>query len=569
MADDPKQEDAKPEATSAGSQPATAANPASGYLDKVNRDFKEKAVVERANQMNMNYVDLSEMPINPDYLALVSRDKAEQAYIIPFFKIGKKVRVAIAHPTNKDTLGVIKELKDQGFQININLASEEGVLEAMKHYDSPQFKPEEKETENIVDEEQLDAYAQEIENLQALKDKLVDVTAEDALNVVNVGAMKTKASDIHYQPETDHVKVRFRIDGVLQDIFDLDLKTYRYLANQLKFKAKMKLNVNNEPQDGRFYFNFNQRKIDVRASALPTEYGETFVLRLLDSGKKSMTFEDMGFMGRNLELLNAGTKIANGMILVTGPTGSGKTTTLYAMLKVFNTTENKVITLEDPIEYHIENVAQSQINEKRGYTFGNGLRSILRQDPNVVMLGEIRDIETAETAAQAALTGHVLLSTLHTNSAVETVPRLLNIGLKPYMIAPAIHTVVAQRLVRVLCPDCRAKKPTTAAEKEDLERILEGIRAVQPSVDAQVPAELYHAVGCDKCSHTGYSGQTALAEIFELNDEIRQVILDEKSTKEIFETVRKTGMLTLKEDGVLKVIAEMTTLEEIQRVAEE
>ena len=541
---------------------------AEGYLDKVNLEFKEKAIAEKATKMNMNYVDLSDMPINPDHLKLIPKDEAAKAFIIPFYKIGKKVRVALAHPTNKDSLAVITRLKAEKYQININLASEESILEALKLYESQQAKPEQAETENIVDESQIEAYAQEIENLQVLKDKLADVTAEDALNVVNVGAMKTKASDIHYQPEESAVKVRFRIDGVLQDIFELDLNTYRYLVNQLKFKCKMKLNVVSEPQDGRMHFMFNKRKIDVRVSALPTEYGEAFVLRLLDSGKKAMTLEDMGYSGRNLQLLNEACKITNGMILVTGPTGSGKTTTLYTMLRSFNTPETKIITLEDPVEYHLENVTQSQINDKRGYTFGSGLRAILRQDPDIVMLGEIRDQETAETAAQAALTGHVLLSTLHTNSAIDTIPRLLNIGLKPYMIAPAIHTILAQRLVRVLCPDCSVKKPISESEREEIGKVLEAAKVVQPELALEVPAEVGHAVGCDKCSHTGYSGRTAIGEIFQFNDEIKDLILQEKSPVEIAAAARKTGMLSLKEDGVLKVVSGVTTLEEVQRVAE-
>ena len=329
----------------------------------------------------------------------------------------------------------------------------------------------------------------------------------------------------------------------------------------------MKLNVATEPQDGRYYFNFNKRKVDVRVSALPTEYGETFVLRLLDSGKKALDFETMGYVGRNLELVKGATAIANGMVLVTGPTGSGKTTMLYAMLRQFNKPEAKIVTLEDPIEYHLENVAQSQINEKRGYSFGSGLRAILRQDPDVVMLGEIRDLETAETAAQAALTGHVLLSTLHTNSAVDTIPRLLNIGLQPYMVAPAIHTIVAQRLVRVVCKECGQDEAVKDSEKEEIEKVLAGVRTVAPDMVLEIPATIKNATGCPKCSHTGYSGRTAIAEVFVFDDTIRDLILGKKSSREILEAARAQGMLTLKEDGMLKVIAGQTTLNEVFRVA--
>ncbi len=544
------------------------ANQQPTHVDEVNRAFKEKATAERAKMLKMDYVNIGIMPINPDYLSLVARDDAKQAFLLPFFRIGKKVRIAIAHPTNPKALEIIKKFKEDGFQININLATEEGVLEALKNYETAEYHEEVAPVENIVDESQIAAYEKEIEDLQGLKSKLSEVTAEEALNLITVGATKTGASDIHFQPEETHTAVRFRIDGVLQEIFKMDKKTYEYLANQLKYKCKMKLNISTEPQDGRFYFNFNKRKIDVRVSALPTEYGETFVLRLLDSGKKTFNFEKMGYTGRNLKIVKAATGIANGMILVTGPTGSGKTTMLYSMLKEFNHPENKIVTLEDPIEYHIENVAQSQINEKRGYTFGSGLRAILRQDPDVVMLGEIRDLETAETAAQAALTGHVLLSTLHTNSAVDTIPRLLNIGLKPYMIAPALHTIVAQRLVRVVCPYCSQDETVPDSEREEIEKILAGLRVVAPDLaSVSVPATVKKAIGCPKCSHTGYSGRTAIAEIVIFDDKIRELVLAKKGEKEIFDAARAQGMLTLLEDGVLKVVAGVTTLEEVYRVA--
>ncbi|EKD63755.1 MAG: hypothetical protein ACD_51C00206G0007 [uncultured bacterium] len=546
----------------------SGADAQANHLEQINRLFKEKAVAASAKAMNMNYLNIGTMPINPDYLALIPKEQAQKALVIPFFRIGKKVRVAIAHPTNPETLTIIKGLKEAGYQININLASEEGIKEALQSYEVSTYKEEVGEVENIVDESQIEAYEKEIEGLQQLKQKLTDVTAEEALNLINVGAVKTHASDIHYQPEEKIVNIRFRIDGVLQNIFQMDRKTFEYLTNQLKYKCKMKLNVMSEPQDGRFYFNYNKRKIDVRVSAIPTEYGESFVLRLLDSGKKALDFTDMGYHGKNLDLVNAATGIANGMILVTGPTGSGKTTTLYAMLRRFNKPETKIITLEDPIEYHLENVTQSQVNDKRGYTFGGGLRAILRQDPDIIMIGEIRDMETAETAAQAALTGHVLLSTLHTNSAVETIPRLINIGLQPYMIAPAIHTIIAQRLIRVLCKNCSIKKQITESEKDEIAKVAASIKSVAPDTQVDIPSELYQSVGCPKCSHTGYSGQTCIAEVFAFDDEIKDLILGNKSTHEIFEAARRKGMLTLKEDGVLKVIQGVTTLNEVYRIVE-
>lgn len=552
-------------------KPVTQVNPAAGQesnMQEINRDFEERSVQERAKKMGMNYINLSELRINPDHLKVISADDAFQAQILPFYKLGKKLRLAIAHPTHPGTQAVIKKLKDAGYAINVNLASEPGIQQALQLYKNQQVATPTAPAENIIDESTIQSYQAEIEGLQSLRDKIQSVTAEEALNFISVGALKTGASDIHYQPEEKQVIVRFRIDGVLQQVLELTPSTYNYIANQLKYKSGMKLNVNNVPQDGRYYFTVNQRKIDVRVSSIPTEYGESFVCRLLDSRKRALSFEELGFEGRNLELLQKALTLPNGMILVTGPTGSGKTTTLYSLLSAFNQPESKIITLEDPIEYHLQNITQSQINAKRGYTFGSGLRAILRQDPDVVMIGEIRDHDTAETAAQAALTGHVLLSTLHANSAIETVPRLLNIGLKPFMIAPALSIVVAQRLIRKVCPYCVEQKPITEAEKTALQKSMEQIKTLVPEAELKLPATVPQAAGCEKCSHTGYLGQLAIAEIFEIDDELKNKILDAAPTSELFEHLRSTGMLTMGEDGILKVLRGLSTLSEVERVTD-
>jgi type IV pilus assembly protein PilB len=536
-------------------------------LTSINRQFEEKAAMESAQKMGMSYIDIGNVHINPDHLKVTTGLEAAEALIIPFFKVGKKLRLAIAHPTNPKTQELIKKLKNEGYAINVNLASESGIRMALTAYKDLEG-PAPLTTENIIDESKIQSYQAEIENLSALREKLQSATSEEALNILSVGALKTGASDIHYQPEEKRVIVRFRIDGVLQQVLEIDPSTYAYLANQLKYKAGMRLNVTNVPQDGRYLFIVNDRKIDVRVSSIPTEYGESFVCRLLDSKKKNLKFSDLGFDGRNLTILTQALQIDNGMILVTGPTGSGKTTTLYSMLNEFNQPENKIITLEDPIEYHLSGITQSQINEKRGYSFGSGLRAILRQDPDVVMLGEIRDLDTAETAAQAALTGHILLSTLHTNSAIETVPRLLNIGLKPFMIAPALGVVIAQRLVRKVCSFCAEQKPVEEADRKALESAIAQIRSVNPGLTLSVPATLPRGVGCEKCSHTGFLGQSSIAEMFTNSDELKEAILADKSTPELFKIVRKQGMLTMGEDGILKVLRGETTLSEVGRVTE-
>lgn len=545
---------------------ATEAKGESPVTD-INRDFEEREAAERAQKMGMSYIDISQVHINPDHLKVLPGEEASQALVIPFFKVGKKIRLALAHPTDPETQEIIRKLKAQDYSINVNLASETGLRDALKAYGKLDT-GQPIQTENIIDEAQIESYQKEIENLNALKQKIRSVTAEEALNFLSVGALKTGASDIHYQPEENQVMVRFRIDGVLQQVLELDKNTYSYISNQLKYKAGMRLNVSNVPQDGRYFFIVNDRKIDVRVSSIPTEYGESFVCRLLDSNKKSYHFEDLGFEGRNLRLLKAALKLPNGMVLVTGPTGSGKTTTLYSLLNELNQPQNKIITLEDPIEYHLTGITQSQINEKRGYTFASGLRAILRQDPDTVMLGEIRDLDTAETAAQAALTGHILLSTLHTNSAVETIPRLLNIGLKPFMIAPSLSIVVAQRLVRKLCPYCVQQSPLTETERGLLTDAIAQIHKIDSSLNLSLPATLPHSSGCEKCSQTGYLGQVAIAEIFENTDALKEKILEEASSSQLFDLLRKDGMLTMGEDAVLKILRGVTTISEVERVTD-
>lgn len=530
---------------------------------RINRDIEEKSVFDEAKRRDMGYVEIATTPINPDLLYLIPPETAKNALIIPFFRIGKKIRVAVAHPENANTQEAILMLKNSGYLININLASEHGLKQALSLYDAAYH--EKKVLDNTIQSDELQAYEQEIQSLTHLQEKFSEITSEEALNYINVGAIKTGASDIHFQPEEKDVLMRFRIDGVLQNIFRIDKHIFENIANQLKYKAKMKLNITNTPQDGRLSFIVNKRKIDVRVSSLPTEFGETFVLRLLDSDRGHFDFETLGFQGIALEQLKRVTKLVYGMVLVTGPTGSGKTTTLYSLLDKLNNPERKIITLEDPIEYHLPMISQSQINEKRGYDFTNGLRAILRQDPDIIMFGEIRDLPAAETAAQAALTGHLVLSTLHTNTAVETISRLLNMGLEPFMVVSSLTTVIAQRLVRRICPSCAEEKPLRELEKKELMTTIETIHSLHPNIDITLPLKLKRARGCEKCSHTGYLGQIAIVEVFEIDDDIRNNILNGRM-EAIFDEARKKKMLTMKEDGILKVLEGITTLSEVNRV---
>jgi type IV pilus assembly protein PilB len=534
-------------------------------LEKINRAFKERETAKHAQELGMSYVNIGATPINPDLLRLIEPETAKKALILPFFKLGKKVRLAVFDPENPDTKKVIDDLKKEGYAVNINLATDDGLLEAMKLYETEQYKVK-KEITAHIEEEKLKGFEAEITELKQLEEKIKTATSEEALYLINVGALKAGASDIHYEPEEHSVRVRFRIDGILHDIFQIDPGTFLNIANQIKYQSKLKINITNETQDGRYSFKVDERKVDLRVSILPTQYGETYVCRLLDSERHVAEFEDLGYAGYALTKIKKLLQLKHGMILVTGPTGSGKTTALYTLLEKFNTPEVKIITLEDPIEYHLKGISQSQINEKRGYDFAGGLRAILRQDPDIVMVGEIRDLETAETAAQAALTGHVLLSTLHTNSAIESIPRLVNIGLPPFMIAPALDTVIAQRLVRKFCPDCSELKTINKSKMEEMQRVLGMIKNIQPTIKVEIPEKLPVAKGCEKCSFTGYKGRISIIEVLEIDNEIRDLILDKSSSMKLIESARRKGMLTMYEDGILKVIQGVTSLSEVHRV---
>lgn len=533
-------------------------------ITEINREFQEKAVLKQAHELNIPYINIAKTPLNPDFLKILEADAAKNAHVIPFFKVGKKVRIATDNPSNPQAQAAVKSLQDKGYEISINLASQSGIIEALKLYDKEKKYRKLELTEN-VEEKSIKTYEKEISALKDLADKLDTETAEEGLNMLNIGAMKTGASDAHYEPESDTVVVRFRIDGILHKVFEIKPKTFANISRQIKYKSRLSLNVTNVPQDGRYDFSFNERKIDVRVSTIPTPYGESFVCRFLASSGKTIGFEELGFQELALKKIENATNISHGMILTTGPTGSGKTTTLYSLLKAMSSPENKIITLEDPVEYHVKGVTQSQIDEKGGYSFASGLRSILRQDPDTVMIGEIRDLDTAEVSAQAALTGHVLLSTLHTNSAIESIPRLINMGLPAFMVAPAIHMIIGQRLVRKVCAKCSTLEAISNSEKKEFDEVLGNLQKTFPGMKIEMPQKIKRIHGCDACSQTGYKGRIVIAEVLSVNEEIKDLILNNSSSIHLIEAARKEGFITMREDGLLKVAQGLTTIEEVHR----
>ncbi|OGN07815.1 MAG: hypothetical protein A2750_01550 [Candidatus Yanofskybacteria bacterium RIFCSPHIGHO2_01_FULL_45_42] len=417
-----------------------------------------------------------------------------------------------------------------------------------------------------IKEEELNQIQASIQSLQDLKNQITKISVTKLLEIFIGGALKIGASDVHFEPEAKNTRVRYRLDGYLQDAVFVETKDYKKVVNRVKVLAQLKLNIHDTPQDGRFTIRQKDTDVEVRVSVLPSEYGETIVMRLLDPRRVMGKIEELGMRDDILALVKKQLDKAVGVILTTGPTGSGKTTTLYSFVNYLNTPDTKIITIEDPIEYHITGISQTQVEPEKGYTFVNGLRAIVRQDPDVVLVGEIRDLETAEIAMQAALTGHIVLSTLHTNDAAGTIPRLVDLGVKSQTIAPALNMAMAQRLLRKLCPAC---KKATELHGEDLERIKKHMtplveRFKLPMVDDKLV--VYAPQGCKECNNLGFKGRIGVYEAFTISREMEFLILKNAPVSEIRDRAIEEGMVTFMQDAFLKLIAGTTALDEIYRV---
>jgi len=385
--------------------------------------------------------------------------------------------------------------------------------------------------------------------------------------MIMAASIKSNASDIHVEAGDKYIKTRFRIDGVLHDVAILDKAVWQKIISRFKLLAGVKINISDKPQDGRFTIYLKNDQLDIRASFLPTAHGESVVMRLLRSNVISLEFEQLGISARAFERLKHEIERPNGMIITTGPTGSGKTTTVYAILRKLNSPETKVITIEDPIEYQLPGINQSQTSEK--YTFAQGLRSIVRQDPDVIMVGEIRDLETAEIAIQAALTGHLVLSTIHTNDAAGTVPRFLSMGVKPFLLAPSLNAMVGQRLVRKLCAKCKKEIILSEELLKKIREILDKLPDIEKKDIDFENFKFYQSVGCDACQNIGYKGRLGIYEIMTMNANLEKLILSGKiSEYDMRNNASKNGMVSMVQDGLLKALQGLTSVDEIFRVAE-
>lgn len=528
------------------------------------RAIEEREAQGRAKSLGMEYVNLQNFPLDLTALGVFTEEDARSTEAVPFFKERHDIRIGTNNPDNPHLKVKIQELKDSKVKWNPTLyfISESSYVSTMRFY-SKVVRPTSKFQDQIAFGEPL--------SLEALQESIdaTMVTASEILNNIFATAVGLNSSDIHLEGEEHMVKVRFRIDGVLHDAAKLPKNVQATVISRIKLLAKLKLNIENVSQDGRFTVMHGQEPIDIRVSVLPSNYGEAIVMRLLGVGAVNLNVKDLGLTGKSSEIVSEQLSKPNGMILTTGPTGSGKTTTLYAFLRELNDSTVKIITLEDPVEYKVEGIQQTPIDHRVDFNFAKGLRAVLRQDPDVVMIGEIRDPETAETALQAALTGHVVLSTLHTNDAAGAVPRLVTMGVKPFTIAPALNAIIAQRLVRRLCTHCIQPVELQAPLLEKVEKVLselpENCGVVVPRT-AEGKLQFYHAEGCKECDNLGYKGRIGVYEVIEVNDTLREIILNDGSTLDIKRAAHENGTMTMLQDGLLKALAKTTDVEEVYRV---
>ena len=530
-------------------------------------EAEERDARRRAEKEDLSYLDLGGKPIDSSALELVPRALAEEARAAGFSLKGKRLALALYSKEFPKSRELIKSLEGRGFKLDIFIVSLSGLSQAWSYYPR-RIQP----AESVVSEARLDGhFLEEIKNkvksaadlATYLQKQSGKISTTDILKIIFSGALVLGVSDIHLEHVSkDKGLLRFRADGILRDITHFSSGLITSIVSRLKLLSKLKLNVTDAPQDGRFTIQADEGPIEARTSIVPTEFGEAAVLRVLNPQAIAMSFSDLGLREDDEKIIEKELTRPNGMILVTGPTGAGKTTTIYAFLKKIRTSAQKIITIEDPIEYHLEGIEQTQVDPKSGYTFVAGLRSVLRQDPDIILVGEIRDLETAQTAIHAALTGHLVFSTLHTNNAAGAVPRLIDLGVKPSVIGPALTLIIAERLVRRLCPKCRKEIIIDKALEEKLEKFLS--RLPKKVSRAKIKPKLFEAVGCQECSE-GYKGQVGLFEVLEMGEELGMLIKKEAAEEEIMKAAKKAGMVGMQEDGVIKALEGTTTLAEVER----
>lgn len=524
-----------------------------------------------SDKYGIGYIDLSGVSINTDALRLVPEAEAMEGNLAVFKIVGKKLSVAVKNPENEITKKVLHSLTEKDYEVSLFMTSNQSLQKAWTRYRDISFATETKAGTLDISNEVIEKLLAEVKSIVDITRLVGETVSEQKvyrtskiISIIIAGAIATNASDIHLEPEEEITRLRFRLDGVLIDVINLDKDTYQPMLSRLKLLSNLKLNIKENAQDGRFSVKIYNDDIEIRTSVLPGAYGESIVMRLLNPKAIQVSFDSLGIPDKLRKIFEKEIGKPDGIILNTGPTGSGKTTTLYSFLRKVHTSEIKIVTIEDPIEYHLPGIVQTQTDNEKGYDFATGLKSILRQDPDVILVGEIRDGETAEIAMNAALTGHLVFSTLHTNNAAGTFPRLVELGVNPKIIPSAINVAIAQRLVRKVCTKCAKRIKIPENRKALIDRVIKNI--IKKGDEVLQTDEIFESVGCDDCNHTGYKGRIATYEAIFMDKIIEEIIYQNPSEREIAKAANHQNILTLQEDGITKVLGGVTTLDELERV---
>lgn len=537
-------------------------------IEELRKHEEEELARVLAIKYGVEYADLSSKSIDSDALRLLPEKEAREAEVAVFKKIGKRIFVGMRAPERDDSLQKITQLERLGYEVRRFMVSLASLEHAWDRYKDLSYATETEAGVLTISNESIQktlSLVHGVEDVRSLVSSHIEGKdihrISRVLEIVMAGALALSSSDIHLEPEEELVRMRYRLDGVLIEILTFDHETFALISSRIKLLSGLKLNLKNIAQDGRFSISANQKEIEIRTSILPGNYAETIVMRVLDPTTIALPMERLGFDGYLMEILRQEIAKPNGMILNTGPTGSGKTTTLYAFLREVHNPGIKIVTIEDPIEYHLSGIVQTQVS--KNYSFAQGLRSTLRQDPDIIMVGEIRDHEVAETAVHAALTGHLVFSTLHTNNAAGTFPRLVDMGISPDILGSAVNVAMAQRLVRILCPQCKKQVPLEGEQKLIFDRELPHI----PHPEG-IPEDRVHVwipVGCPACGGIGYKGRLAIVEAIRMDKEVEDAIRNKGSERDIWVAAKHQGVRRMLQDGLVKVLQGVTSFEELSR----
>ncbi len=549
-------------------------------LEDLYREEEEKLVATLAeSKYGLPYIDLYRVGVDNEALRAIPQAEAEELRVAPFKLFGKNIFIAIRAPSEGLLARLREDMQRRNLIPTFYMTSAASLQKVWDRYKELSMAEISMVGGLDISGEVLRKTAEKITHIQDITQLVTQILEENKshkisrlLEVILAGAIAVKASDVHIEPEKDRGRLRLRLDGILQDINFFDADIYRLLNSRIKLLSGMKL-TSKVAQDGRFNIMEGAEELSVRTSLIPGAYGEAIVMRILDPKSIQIEFEELGIEKFLFDIIEQEIIKPNGLILVTGPTGAGKTTTLYAFLRKLYNPDINVITIEDPIEYHIKGITQTQTNQDKGYTFAEGLKSILRQDPDVIMVGEIRDRDTAEIAVQSSLTGHMVLSTLHTNNAAGVIPRLIDLGVNPKILVSALSLAMAQRLVRILCKVCKKETEPTPEQNQTIKTILnemssEGKDLLKHNINKDAPIKLYTPVGCEECNSTGYHGRIGIFEAIKNDAEIEKIIPENPSEREIKEIAAKQGILSMRQDGVVKILNGITSFEEVLSVVD-